>query len=103
MLTRDCEIHSIDHAGEPHKRAIAGEFDDPPAMGGGPGLDDFTALGLELGEGAGLVFGHKPAVANHVGGQNCRKPPLDAVPCHRRAPYFAKIVAGSLWSLDWQV
>ncbi len=86
LLNRDGEVDGVDHAGKLHQRAVAREFHDAPVMLGGLRFEQLSAMGLELGKGPGFVASHKTAVSDHVGGNDRREPPLDALPCHRRVP-----------------
>jgi hypothetical protein len=65
---------------------IARELHDAPMMVNNLWLDDFSTMGLELGEGHGFGGSHEATVSDHVGGHDHRKPPLDTIPCRGSAP-----------------
>src|SRR5215469_4065706 len=64
----------IHDAGELDQYAIAQELDDPSMVFANQWLEDFRAAGLEGGQRSSLVRLHKPAVADHIRGQNGGKP-----------------------------
>ena len=64
--------HRVDHAAELNEAAVAGAFDDTPAMR----VDgQIAAQPPEPRQGAILVGAGEPAVADHIGDQDCRNFP----------------------------
>ena len=65
-LNVDGAAHGIDHADEFHQHSVTGRLDDPAAMFGDLGVDQFLAMRLELAQRAFLIDAHQPAVAGNV-------------------------------------
>ena len=63
--------HRISDALELDQHAIAGCLDDAAAVLGDGGIDELKPMGLETRERPRLVDLHQPAVADHVGGEDC--------------------------------
>ena len=85
-LNVDGAAHGIDHADEFHQHPVAGRLDDPAAMFGDLGIDQFLAMRLELAQRAFLIDAHQPAVAGNVGRQYRSQPAVDTVFRHLVAP-----------------
>ncbi len=67
---------------ELNEHAVARGLDNAaPALDDGR-VDDLKPHGLQASERSGLVDLHKAAVADYVGGKNCREPALDVVDFH---------------------
>jgi hypothetical protein len=65
-------------AGEFHQRAVAHELDDTAGMRGDRRIDQLAPQIIQPGQSARLVHAHEARITDHVGGQDCRKPPLQA-------------------------
>ena len=72
-LHLDRAAHRVDHAAELDDRAVAGALDDPPVMRGDGRVDEVAAKAPQARESAVLVRAGEPAVADHIGDQDCRK------------------------------
>jgi hypothetical protein len=68
--------HRVDDAGELDQGAVAHQLDDAPVVLGNRGIDQFGPVTLKPRQRAGLILAHEARVADHIGGQNCREPPL---------------------------
>jgi hypothetical protein len=75
ILHLDRAAHRVDHAAELDKNAVAGAFDDAPAMGGDGGIDQIAAQAPKPRKRAVLVGAGEAAVADHVGDQDRRDLP----------------------------
>ena len=75
-LDFDGATDRVDHAGEFYQRAIAHELHDAPLWSGNLRIDQILAGALEARQCIRSFSLHKAAVANDVGGENRRKPPL---------------------------
>jgi hypothetical protein len=62
----------VHHAGEFDEQSVAGGLDQPTAMCGDLGGDQFAAMRLQACQRAFLVDAHQPTVAGNIGRQNCR-------------------------------
>ena len=76
FLYRDRAFDGVDHAWKFHQGAVAGELDDPAAMGADGRLDQLFPQRPETLVRTFLVGLHQPAVADHVGGQDRGQAPL---------------------------
>ena len=72
-LHLDRAAHGVHHAAELDDRAVAGALDDAAVMSGDGGVDDVAAEAPQARERAILVRAGEPAVADHIGDQDCRK------------------------------
>src|SRR5271166_3876773 len=75
ILHLDGAAHGVDHAAELDEAAVAGALNDTPAMGGDRGIDQIATQPPQARQGAILVRTSQPAVANHIGDQDCCKLP----------------------------
>ncbi|MEE8226340.1 MAG: hypothetical protein V3R30_05940, partial [Kiloniellales bacterium] len=83
----------VDRAGEFNKHAITRDFDDAPAIGSDLGVDEVRLQRPEARARPFLVGLNQPAVADHIGNEDRRKPPLDALFGHRdRFPQSGVVV-----------
>ena len=74
----------VDDAAELDQRAVADQLDDTALVGGDRRIEDRLAVALQRGERAGLVGPHHAGIADHVGRENGRKPPVGAFFGHGR-------------------
>src|SRR5262245_7010293 len=58
--------HCIDHADELYQHPITGRLDDPTAMFGDLGIDQFLAMRFELAQRSLFVDAHEPAITGNV-------------------------------------
>jgi hypothetical protein len=72
----------IDDARELDQQAVPGRLDDPAAMLGDLGIDQFASVCLEGCQRADFVSAHDPAVSGDIRRQNRSQPPLDTLLCH---------------------
>ena len=72
-LHLDRAAHGVHHAAELDDGAVAGALDDAAVMSGDGGVDDVAAEAPQARERAILVRAGEPAVADHIGDQDCRK------------------------------
>ena len=70
LLHFDSATHRIDNAGELNKQAIAGGFDDAPAMLLDLGIPQLAADRLQRCERTFLVRSHQSRIARDIGGQD---------------------------------
>ncbi len=89
--------HGVNGAGEFHQGTVAHELDDPAGMGGNRRIDQLTPQGTEPGQRSGLVYAHEARISRHVGRQDCRKPPLQALFGHAEHSFQKSLNVGSLW------
>jgi hypothetical protein len=81
--------------------AVAHELDDPAVMPAQQRLDHLAAKVAERRERASLVRLNKARVTDHIGGHNCRQPPLcpgrrHDMPLQRQGRPRAAVRSGSL-------
>ena len=74
-LHLDRAAHRVDDAAELDDAAVPGALDDAPTVGGDGGVDQVAAEPPQPRKGAVLVRPGEPAVADHVGDQDCREFP----------------------------
>ena len=68
--------HRIDHALEFDQHPVARCLDDPPSILGDGGIDELEPMGFQASKRPILVCLHKPAVSDHVGGEDRSEPAL---------------------------
>ena len=73
----------IDHTGELDEHAVPGRLDDSPVVSRDGGIDQVLPVSLQGAKRCDLVNTHKPAVAGHIHGQDCRQSPLEVLIFHR--------------------
>src|SRR5581483_10193970 len=78
-LDLDRAAYRVQDTREFHQRAVAHELDDAAGMGGDSRIDQFTPCGIQAGQRTSLINTYKAGIADDVGGQDCREPPLDAL------------------------
>jgi len=66
----DCTPRRIHDASEFDQQAVPGGLHDPAAVLCNLGGNHCASMGLELGESPLLVSPHKPAVPDHIAGQD---------------------------------
>jgi hypothetical protein len=76
----------FDDARELDQKAIAGRFDDAPAMVADFGVDQFSPMRFQPREGVFFVGLHEPAVARDIRGENGGQPAFDALRGQSGAP-----------------
>ena len=67
----------LDWTGELGNDTVAGAAEHTPILGPDQLIEN-TAIGFKGSEGGFLILAHEPGVPNHIGGQNCGKPALNA-------------------------
>ena len=72
VLHFDRAAHGVDHAAKLDEASVAGALDDATVMHGDGGIDQIAAQRPEPRQNAILVRAREPAVADHVGDQDCR-------------------------------
>ena len=82
LLHLDGAAHRIDDAGELGQQPVARRLDDPAAMLGDAGIEQFAAMAVKAGKGAFVVGAHQPTVAGDVSRKDRRELSLDAVGLH---------------------
>jgi len=90
LLHRDRTGDSVDDAWELDQGAVTHQLDDPPAVPGDQGIDEFGAVRLKRGKRARLIFFHEARVTDHIGG----KYGSQASP-HARSPLFSSLTRAS--------
>jgi len=78
-LNLDRAAHRIDDARKLNQEPIAGGLDDATAMFGDLRVAELAADRPQCGESSFLVGLHQPRIARHVGRQDRRQPPFDAL------------------------
>jgi hypothetical protein len=68
-LHRHCAGHRFNDARELDQDAVTGGLDDASLVLGDARIDQFTAMRLEVREGASLIRSHQPAIADDIGGE----------------------------------
>ncbi len=81
----DSEGNGVHDAAKLHQGAIAHEFDHPPVVLSGLGLDQFSANCLERRERPNLVGSHQAAVTDNVGSEDGGQPALYALFAHGKS------------------
>ena len=76
VLNVDSAFDRVDDARELNQRSVADQLDDAAITGSDRGIEEAFAKVLQCGERAGLVAGHQARIADHIGGQNRRQPPI---------------------------
>jgi hypothetical protein len=76
-LDFDGAARRVEDAAELDQEAVAHHLEDAPAMLGHGGIEELAAMVAERPQGAFLIGFHQPAVADDVGRQDGRQPPLD--------------------------
>ncbi len=71
VLHLDRAPHRVDDAAELDEAAVPGALDDAPAMRGDGGINQVAAQAPQAREGPILIRPGEPAVADHVGHQDC--------------------------------
>jgi hypothetical protein len=66
-------LHRVDRAGKVDQHAIAGDLENSALVAGDKRLEHRFPAGLERSKRADFITLHKPAVANHISGQNSSK------------------------------
>ena len=59
-------VHRVDRAGKLHQQPVAGRLDEPPAVVGDPGVDEFAPERLQGRERTALVAPHQAGIADDV-------------------------------------
>ena len=70
LLKIDRTLHRVDGAGELDEHAISRDLEDATLMLGDQRLQNVLTSSFESSQRAGLIALHKPAIANHIGGQD---------------------------------
>ena len=81
LLDFDGTAHRLYRAGKLGDHAVAGRTENTTAVAVDQPVNDL-AMGSERAESRFLVHIHEPAVADRVGGKNCRKPSLNSLLRH---------------------
>jgi len=81
-LHLDGTAHSVNHAGEFNKEAVAGGFDDATPMLGDLGIAEFPADRAQCRERALLIFAHQPRIAGNINSEDRCQPALDPLSAH---------------------
>ena len=84
IVVPESAIDGVDDAAEFGKCAIADQLDDPAVVSGDGRIENNFAVPLQSRQGAGLVGSHQARIADHVGGEDCRKLAVDARLSHER-------------------
>ena len=69
----DCAAHRVHDAAELHDAAVAGSLDDAAVMRRDCWIDEVASEAPKSRERAVLVRAGEPAVADHIGDEDCRK------------------------------
>jgi hypothetical protein len=86
LLHHDGTAHGIDNRCELDQHAVAGGLEDASAVLVDQRIDQFTPMALENGERPFLVRAHQPRIADDIGAEDRRQPPLYPFLRHARAP-----------------
>ena len=81
-LDFDRTARRIQNAAELDQKAVAHHLEDAPAMLGDGGIEELAAMLAKRAERALFIGLHEPAVADHVGRQDGRQPPLNLLLAH---------------------
>ena len=85
-LDFDRAARRVDCAGEFDQHAVAGGFDDAPAMRRDGRIDEIPSGSLQPGQGSFLIDAHKAAVAGDIRRQYRRQPSFHPLAGQRRPP-----------------
>ena len=66
-------INRFVDAGKHGEKAVSRRLDDAPAMAGNGRVNELIKNSAQLRVGGSLVFGHQQAVADDIGGHDCRE------------------------------
>jgi len=85
-LQLDRTAHRVDDAGELGKEAVAGGFDDAPAVLGDLEIGEFTANRPQRRQRALFVFTPQPRIAGNIDSEDRCQPALDPTLAHSGKP-----------------
>jgi len=80
-LNVDGAAHGVDDAGELGQQPVARRLHQPSVMLGELGIEQGSAMSLQLPDRAFLVGAHQPAIASDIGRQDGREPPVQTLAC----------------------
>ena len=86
LLELDGGAKCINGAGELDQRAIARQFDQPPAMTCQNRLQPLRSMGLQARQGAVLIPAHQPRVAHDICRKDGRQSPYNPLAGQRPPP-----------------
>ena len=87
-LNFDSATQRIHDTAELHQHAVAGVFNNPPAVFGDFGFDERAKMALQLDVCGLLVDAHEPAVAGDISCENGGEPSLQALATQSTPPGY---------------
>jgi hypothetical protein len=95
FLDFDSALNSIDDTCELDQQSVTRGLDDAASSVRDGRLDQLSEMGVEPGTRPRLVLAHETAVADDIGGEDSRKPSLDAFFGHD--PSLSRVFGESLF------